>query len=115
MSILQLIAFLVLMVVVFHYRKRTGALWVTLVLEDFIAIVLVRRIDEIGAFFGIDVISPEMNSILTWLVFVIVPSCFWRSAIQRQRVEQDPRVLALEQMRTESETRTRSHWDHQAR
>jgi hypothetical protein len=115
-SCVQAVVVLVLMLVIFVVRKRVGARWVYLGFEALLLTILLRRIDEIGVRFGLDVFNQTAGSILSWIVIGTLLVAFlnvWRRRAEIKRVEAGlkAREEYLETLRRNAE-RLQS-WDHQ--
>ena len=106
----------VLMLVIFTLRRHLGARWIAWGFEALLLTVLLRRVDEIGLRFGVDLFDQTASMILSWFVVGVLSASFvhaWRRRQAIKRVEADllARAEYLETMRRHAERGT--NWDHQ--
>lgn len=87
-SLAQFLALALLMIVIFVLRKAVGSRAMLIGFELLLLTVLLRRVDEIGLYFGVDVFDRTALAILSWsviLVLTIALGQVWRrrAAIRR--------------------------------
>lgn len=77
------------MLLVFALRKHIGFVWFIVVIEVLLFTLLIRRIDTIGAWFGVDVISQDMNDVvIAWLVIVTLYVSFAKMWQRRKDINE---------------------------
>lgn len=83
-SIAQSIALIALMVIIFALRKSIPQRIILVGFEALLFTVLLRRVSEISAYFGISLFSRAALAVLSWIVIAIIFYAFAR--IWRRRV-----------------------------
>ena len=104
---------------------RVGALWLRLALIDVLAAMLVRRVDTIGLFFGVDLITDLVSNLVVFLailtvVFAFIAAWLRRSYLMRAERERqydlqtrhNKTIDTLENMRAEDEKGCGYDWRH---
>ena len=113
----MIIVSLILIGVVIWDRRLLGVPWISLIFFLLLLSILFRRADDLGALFGIDVISPTASLILSWLVIGVLAWGKWqvhrnaRIIRMMSQVHVD-KILELEEMRYRDEKKIGYSWDH---
>lgn len=71
-SLAQFLVLAVIMTVIFALRKSVGSRAILLGFEMLLLTVLLRRMDEIGSYFGVDVFERTALAILSWVVILVL-------------------------------------------
>jgi hypothetical protein len=88
-TIVLAIASFVGMVIVFALRKRVGFMWLVVAIEVLLFTLLIRRIDTISSWFGLDVISQDVNDfVVSWVVIIALYVSFIRLYQRRNEINQ---------------------------
>lgn len=90
-SCAQTVALAVLMAVIFRLRKSIGSRGMFIGFEVLLLTIVLRRIDEIGVVYGVDVFDRPALAILTWIVIFIFMGAFigaWRRRMEIQKIEE---------------------------
>lgn len=103
---------------------RVGALWLRMALIALLVIMLSHRIDSIGSYFGLDIISPTATDLITLVTIAIILCTFIAARIRRPylvRAEKErqadlhhkhgPTINELESLREKDELTHRQSWD----
>lgn len=80
----------VLMTIVLTLRKHLGPRWIAWGFEALLLTILLRRVDEIGLQFGIDLFDRTANILLSWLVIIVLGILFtkaWKRRYEIKRIE----------------------------
>jgi hypothetical protein len=88
-TIVLAIAALAGMIIVFALRKRVGFMWLVVAIEVLLFTLLIRRIDTISSWFGLDVISQDVNDfVVSWIVIIALYVSFIRLYQRRNEINQ---------------------------
>ena len=71
-SLAQSLALVVIMIVIFVLRKSGGSRAMLIGVELLLLTILMRRIDEVGMYFGVDVFGRPVLVMLSWIVILIL-------------------------------------------
>jgi hypothetical protein len=113
MPLAQLLVALLLSLVILIYHHRMGPRWLWVMKEILLWSVIARRVDEIGLYYGRDLISVQVGWLLAWLFLLAVTLSAYRlTKIARVLRSYDDRIDKLERMRVRSESKI-GNWDHQ--
>lgn len=87
------------MVVMFALRRHIKFFWFTYSIEALLFSLLIRRLDVIGSWFGIDVISQDVNDfVISWAVIVTLYISFHKIWVRRKAIDE---IEALHQRNAE--------------
>jgi hypothetical protein len=121
---------LTLILIVVIASVKVGAWWLRLAMIDLLATMLLRRIDAIGSFSGVELISDQTNGFITllalWVMLVAFIAArqrhlYWMRAEEQRKLDEQQQQIALqnkrratiddlERMREESEKRNGINW-----
>jgi len=108
---------LILMAVVIHDRHLIGVSWISLVFFLLLLSIFLRRVDDLGALFGVDIFSSDVSLLLSWCVIGTLAYGKWkvhqnaRNIRELQETKLDL-ITDLEKMRAHDEQGVGYSWDH---
>lgn len=111
-SLAQFLALALLMTVIFVLRKSVGSHAMLIGFELLLLTVLLRRVDEIGLYLGLDVFDRTALAILSWIVILVLTIALvqvWRRRVAIRHIAE-----MLRQRENYSETLRRNGDDLQA-
>ena len=77
------------MVIIFALRKRVGVMWLVIAIEVLLLTFLIKRIDVIGLWFGLDIISQDVNDfVVSWIVIIALYASFIKLWQRRREIGQ---------------------------
>jgi len=116
--------FLALVAMLIVAGVEVGAWWLRLALIDLLAVILIKRLDVLARYFGVDLISDAVSSFITLLaistiLFVFVAAYMRRPYLSRAerertvdlRTQQRLTVERLEALRAQDEQKHRQAWE----
>lgn len=85
-SCAQFVVLVFVMVVIGVAHRSIGSREIVIGFEALLLTVLLRRIDEVAIYFGIDVFDRPAMTILTWIVIFIFMVAFWETWRRRREI-----------------------------